>query len=105
VVLDTTADEGTVAVERTSGERYRSAAKRVHKSGTRPVGTAIAAIHVGEDIWGHQIADPRTCRPGVLQLDRRGPTKDRILNSTLQAAELAVAEDTEHPGRADLPVV
>src|SRR5437868_9725515 len=51
VVLDTAADEGAAAVKRIGVGPPRKAAKRVQQSRTRPVGTAITAIHIGEDVW------------------------------------------------------
>src|SRR5207248_11255486 len=54
---------------------------------------------------GHQIANPHTRRPSVLLLNPSGQCVERILNGAPQAAELAIAEDTDHPGRIDLPVI
>ena len=69
------------------------------------MGTAVTAIHIGEDVRGHQIADPHARRPSILHLYRSSYCIERILNGAPQAAELPVAEDTDDPGRINLPVV
>src|SRR5262249_33808633 len=75
------------------------------ESRARPMRPAITTIDIGQNIRSHQVADPHACGPRILQLERRGPTEDRILNGAPQAAELAVAEDADHPGGVDLPVI
>src|SRR5690348_1136866 len=71
----------------------------------RPVGTAVTAVHVGKDVRSDEVADPYAGRPGVLHLLRARNSSDRVLNRTPQAAELVIAENTNDPTRADLPVV
>src|SRR5260370_40146033 len=63
------------------------------------------AVHVGEDVRSHQIAEPRTRRPGVLHLYRSGPICERILNSALEAAKLTVREEAKDPGAVELPII
>src|SRR5207237_6457273 len=43
--------------------------------------------------------------PSGLCITPSGSLVDRIMNAAPQAAELAIAEDTDHPGRIDLPVI
>src|SRR3984893_6603674 len=67
--------------------------------------TGVTAVHVGEDVRSHQIADPRTRRPGVLHLYRSGQICERILNGALEAAKLTVREEAKDPGAVELPII
>src|SRR5258708_876171 len=88
-VLHAAADEPTVAVEAVGVTTHRIAAN-IDQRRARPMRTGVTTIHVGQNIRGYQVADPRTNRPRVLQLYRAAHRVKRVFKSALDAAELAI---------------
>src|SRR5207248_8758738 len=105
IVLNTATDEPAVTIERVGVETDGGARKAVQKDGARPVRTAVTTVDVRKNVRSNQIAHAYACGPRVLHLDSAGDTVERILEVALQAAKLAVSEDTGNPAATELPIV
>jgi hypothetical protein len=105
VVLDTTADEPAIAVERAGVETDGSAGKAIEKGTARPVRAAVTAVDIRKNVRGDQVTGTYARGPRILHLDPAGDSVERILDVAPQTAELAVSEETDHPARVDLPVI
>ena len=107
VVLDAAADEPALGIEAVSVQARRGAGVGAQQGAARPVGPGVTAVDVGQNVRSDQIAKTSTGGPSCVHLGGADePTANaRIPDVALQAAERTVAEDTEHPRRAALPII
>src|SRR5262249_19667781 len=105
VVLDAAADEPAIAVERVGVETGGRAAKAVDDGGAGPVRAAVTAVDIGKNVRCDEVTDTHARSPRILHLDLGDDLLERIVDVAPQAADLTVGEETDHPGRANLPVI
>src|SRR5215831_18683820 len=67
--------------------------------------TRVAAIHVGQNTRGNQVAEPDASCPGVLKFLGRADADERVLERTSEAAELTIAKEANNPIAVELPVI
>ena len=83
----------------------RRGSSEVGQASAGPLRPGVTAIDVRKDVRSNQIAEANAAGPGVFHLDAAGQAEKLIVDSALQAAELAVAKYAGHPATAELPVI
>src|SRR5262249_48909221 len=73
------------------------------------------AVHIRQDVWCHQVTEAHANCPGVLKLlgsadaVEAGPEpkggEHRVLERTLDAAELTIAKHASNPVAVELPII
>src|SRR5229473_4122001 len=104
-VFNAAANEPAVAIEAVGVRTERGTCCGIHQGCARPVGTAVAAVDVGENVRRDEVADAHTGSPAGPQLFLTDGEGILVLDRTLDAAELAVTEDAGDPRSPELPVI
>src|SRR5713101_5006183 len=104
-VFNAAAHEPAVTIETFGMRTERGTRSGIDQGCARPVGTAVAAVDVGENVRRDEVADAHTGSPAGPQLFLTDGEGILVLDRTLDAAELAVTEDAGDPRSPELPII
>src|SRR5689334_23131670 len=96
-VLDAAADEPAVTTERGRRKAGEDTCARIPHGRTRPFGAGVTGVDVAQDVRSDQVAQAGAGSITCAEVGIAREERALILNRAGDAAELAIAEDTEHP--------